>query len=112
MIAIALLYFLEPNAMTWSYVVLAGALTTVVMAALVNFLDKWKVPALTAPFGGAGAARHARADRSLRARGVALSARGPAVPAPAGRGERIAAAPVIDFAAKGCRGRDVYTWFR
>lgn len=48
--AIALLYFLEPNALTWGYVILAAACTTVLMAALMNLLAVWKLPALTAPF--------------------------------------------------------------
>lgn len=50
LVAIALLYFLAPDALTWAYVVLAAACTTVVMAALGNLLDTWKIPALTAPF--------------------------------------------------------------
>ena len=49
-VAVALLYFLQPNMLAWSYVVLASACTTVVMAALLNVLDTWKIPALTAPF--------------------------------------------------------------
>lgn len=50
LVAIALLYFLEPDALAWAYVVLAGACTTVVMAALLNLLSTWKIPVLTAPF--------------------------------------------------------------
>jgi urea transporter len=50
LVAIALFYFLEPNALTGAYVVLAAACTTVIMAALLNFLSVWRVPALTAPF--------------------------------------------------------------
>lgn len=50
LVAIALLYFLEPDALTWAYVVLAAACTTVVMAALLNLLSTWQIPALTAPF--------------------------------------------------------------
>lgn len=50
LVAIALLYFLEPELLTWGYVVLAAACTTVVMAALLNLLSSWRVPALTAPF--------------------------------------------------------------
>ncbi|HNP36099.1 MAG TPA: urea transporter [Woeseiaceae bacterium] len=50
LVAIALLYFLEPELLTWGYVVLAAACTTVVMAALLNLLSTWKIPALTAPF--------------------------------------------------------------
>lgn len=48
--AIALLYFLEPELLTWGYVVLAAACTTVIMAALLNLLGTWRIPALTAPF--------------------------------------------------------------
>lgn len=50
LVGIALLYFLEPSPLTWAYVVLAAACTTAIMAALLNFLDTWKIPALTAPF--------------------------------------------------------------
>lgn len=50
LVGIALLYFLEPNILTWGYVVLAAAFTTVFMAALVRFLGTWDIPALTAPF--------------------------------------------------------------
>lgn len=50
LVAIALLYFLEPSPLAWGYVVLAAACTTVIMAALLDFLDTWKIPALTAPF--------------------------------------------------------------
>lgn len=50
LVAIALLYFLEPDLLAWSYVVLAAACTTVVMAALLNLLSTWRIPALTAPF--------------------------------------------------------------
>jgi urea transporter len=50
LVAVALLYFLEPSILAWVYVVLAAACTTVIMAALLNLLDIWKVPALTAPF--------------------------------------------------------------
>ena len=50
LVAIALLYFLEPDLLAWGYVVLAAACTTVMMAALLNLLGTWKIPALTAPF--------------------------------------------------------------
>lgn len=50
LVAIALLYFLQPDVLTWGYVVLASGCTTVVMAALLRLLDTWKIPALTAPF--------------------------------------------------------------
>ena len=50
LVAIALLYFLEPNLLACAYVVLAAACTTIIMAALLNLLGTWKLPALTAPF--------------------------------------------------------------
>ncbi len=50
LVAIALLYFLEPGALTWAYVLLAAACSTVLMAALMNLLARWKLPVLTAPF--------------------------------------------------------------
>lgn len=50
LVAIALLYFLEPGMLAWGYVVLAAACTTVIMAALLHLLDVWRIPALTAPF--------------------------------------------------------------
>lgn len=50
LVAIALLYFLAPDALTWVYVIFAAACTTVVMAALTRLLGTWKMPALTAPF--------------------------------------------------------------
>src|SRR5690554_1373868 len=50
LVAIALLYFLEPSALVFGYVVLAAACTTVMMSALMTFLEKWGIPALTAPF--------------------------------------------------------------
>lgn len=50
LVAIALLYFLEPGALTGGYLILAAACSTVVMAALMNVFSTWKAPALTAPF--------------------------------------------------------------
>lgn len=50
LVAIALLYFLEPSILVFGYVVLAAAFTTVMMSALMTFLEKWGIPALTAPF--------------------------------------------------------------
>ena len=50
LVSIALLYFLQPDTLTWGYVVLASACTTVLMAAMFNLLGTWKTPALTAPF--------------------------------------------------------------
>lgn len=50
LVAVALLYFLEPNILTFCYVVLAAACTTIIMAALLNVMGTWKIPVLTAPF--------------------------------------------------------------
>lgn len=50
LIAIALLYFLEPTWITWGYVVLATASSTVIMAATLNITKVWNLPTLTAPF--------------------------------------------------------------
>lgn len=50
LVAIALLYFLRPDALAWGCVVFAAACSTVVMAALMHLLGTWKVPPLTAPF--------------------------------------------------------------
>lgn len=50
LVAIALLYFLQPDALTWGCVIVAAACSTVVMAAMSTLLGVWKAPALTAPF--------------------------------------------------------------
>lgn len=50
LVAIALLYFLEPNWLTWGYVMIACSFSTVFMAALLNLFNTWKLPTLTAPF--------------------------------------------------------------
>lgn len=50
LVAIALLYFLEPLPLTWVYVFFATTSSSILMAALVRMLDAWKIPALTAPF--------------------------------------------------------------
>lgn len=50
LVAIALLYFLRPDLLTWGCVIFAAACSTIVMAAMLSLLDVWKVPALTAPF--------------------------------------------------------------
>lgn len=50
LVAIALLVFLQPTALTWACVVFASAGTSVVTAAMTGFLKVWKVPSLTAPF--------------------------------------------------------------
>ena len=50
LVAIGLLYFLEPNLLTWGYVIFAAAFSTVLMAGLLRFLSTWQIPVLTAPF--------------------------------------------------------------
>lgn len=50
LVAIALLYFLEPDALTWACVILAAAASSLVMAAFLALLDAVRLPALTAPF--------------------------------------------------------------
>lgn len=50
LVGIALLYFLEPNSLTWGYVIIAAACSTIIMSALLNLLSTWNFPALTAPF--------------------------------------------------------------
>ena len=50
LVAIALLYFLQPDALTWGCVVFATACSTIIMAAMLTLLDSWKLPVLTAPF--------------------------------------------------------------
>lgn len=50
LVAIALLYFLQPGVLAWSCVIVASACSTIVMAALLRLFGTWKVPALTAPF--------------------------------------------------------------
>ena len=49
-VAIALLYFLQPDWLTCGYLVLASICTTIIMAAMLNLLSVWKMPVLTAPF--------------------------------------------------------------
>lgn len=50
LVAIALSFFLEPNVLTWMYLIVAAASTTILMAAMLRFFEVWKIPALTAPF--------------------------------------------------------------
>ncbi len=50
LVAIALLYFLEPNLLTLGYVVIACSFSTIFMAALLTLFNIWKLPTLTAPF--------------------------------------------------------------
>ncbi len=47
---IALPFFFNYEPAMLGYVALNGAFTTIIMASLLNFLGKWGVPALTAPF--------------------------------------------------------------
>jgi urea transporter len=47
-IALPFFFTFEPGILV--YVIINGALSTLIMAALLNFLGRWGVPALTAPF--------------------------------------------------------------
>ena len=48
--AVALMYFLQADVLTWAYVVLAAFAATVLTAAMLRLLATWKLPVLTAPF--------------------------------------------------------------
>jgi len=48
--AIALLFFLEAEALTWACIILASACSTILMAAMMAAFRNWNLPALTAPF--------------------------------------------------------------
>lgn len=50
LVGVALLYFLQPDALTWICVIFASGTSTIVMAALLALLKSWKIPVLTAPF--------------------------------------------------------------
>jgi urea transporter len=50
LVGIGLAFFLEWDPLLAVYIVLGGAVSTVVMMALANFFGPWDVPALTAPF--------------------------------------------------------------
>jgi urea transporter len=50
LVGIALLYFLQPEGLTWAYVIFASACSTVVMASAIRLFDIWKMPTLTSPF--------------------------------------------------------------
>ncbi len=50
LVAIALLYFLQPSGLTWAYVGLAGFAATLLTAAMTRLLQPWNLPVLTAPF--------------------------------------------------------------
>src|SRR5690606_6217210 len=49
LVAVGLLYFLQPGALTWACVVFAAACSTVVMSAMLNLMSAWRMPVLTAP---------------------------------------------------------------
>jgi urea transporter len=50
LVGIGLAFFLEWDPLLAVYIVLGGAVSTIVMMALANFFAPWDVPALTAPF--------------------------------------------------------------
>ena len=50
LVGLALIFFLQPTALAWACVVLAAAASSVLTAALIGLLERWKLPALTAPF--------------------------------------------------------------
>lgn len=50
LVAVALLYFLQLDVLTWACVIHAAVCSTIVMAAMLAVFDIWKLPVLTAPF--------------------------------------------------------------
>jgi urea transporter len=50
LVGIGLAFFLEFDPLLGVYIVLGGAVSTIVMMALANLLSPWDMPALTAPF--------------------------------------------------------------
>ncbi|HET9180056.1 MAG TPA: urea transporter [Terriglobia bacterium] len=50
LVAVALTYFLQTDALTWAYVVFAAIAAAVLTAAMSGLLETWSVPVLTAPF--------------------------------------------------------------
>jgi len=50
LVGLALPTFMEPSLLLWFYVVFGGAVSVVVMLALVNMFKTWNVSVLTAPF--------------------------------------------------------------
>ena len=48
--ALALLFFLKPTVLTWLCVVLAATCSSVLLLGCMTWLERWKLPALTAPF--------------------------------------------------------------
>jgi urea transporter len=50
LVGIALPFFFQTTPLLVVYLVICSALSTIIMAMLLNFLGQWEVPALTAPF--------------------------------------------------------------
>lgn len=50
LVAVALMYFLQPGVLTWAVVIFAAAASSVLMAAMLTLMKVWKAPVLTAPF--------------------------------------------------------------
>lgn len=50
LVGIAFAFYLQPQPLVWVYIVFGSAMSTVVMATLMNVLGTWQTPALTAPF--------------------------------------------------------------
>lgn len=48
--AIVIVFFLQSSVLTWVYLIFAAALSTVLMAAMIHWLEPWKMSPLTAPF--------------------------------------------------------------
>ena len=50
LVAIALIYFLQPTPLAWAYVIFASTISTILMATTLEVLKPWKLPTLTIPF--------------------------------------------------------------
>lgn len=50
LVAVAIAYFLQADALAWAYLVFAAIVSTILMAALLQILESRAVPVLTAPF--------------------------------------------------------------
>lgn len=50
LVAVALLYFLQPGLLTWACLAFACICSSVLMAAMLDVMKAWKAPVLTAPF--------------------------------------------------------------
>jgi urea transporter len=50
LVGIAFPFFVKTNVLLVAYIIVGAAVSTVIMAALMNFLGHWDVPVLTAPF--------------------------------------------------------------